>query len=132
MNAVESMGSTEQVRPETTYEGPRGREGPMAIKRSLILAGVGVKVAFQAGVLQVWLDEAGLTFDHADGASGGAFNLAMYCQGMTGTQIADNWRNVPPLLYADLNWEEYTKFFYAESLLKMDHFREDVFPRWKL
>ena len=101
-------------------------------KRALILAGGGVKVAFQAGVLQVWLDEAGLTFDHADGASGGVFNLAMYCQGMTGTQIADNWRNVPPLLYADLNWEEYTKLFYAESLLKMDHFRENVFPRWKL
>ena len=36
-------------------------------KRSLILAGGGIKVAFQAGVLQVWLDEAGLTFDHADG-----------------------------------------------------------------
>ena len=32
----------------------------MAKKRSLILAGGGLKVAFQAGVLQVWLDEAGL------------------------------------------------------------------------
>ena len=30
-------------------------------KRSLILAGGGIKVAFQAGVLQVWLDEAGVT-----------------------------------------------------------------------
>jgi hypothetical protein len=52
-------------------------------KRSLILAG-GMKVAFQAGVLQVWLDEARLdgaplTFDYADGASGGTFNPAMYC-----------------------------------------------------
>ena len=45
-------------------------------KRSLILAGGGLKVCYQAGVLQVWLDEAGLTFDHADGASGGTFNLA--------------------------------------------------------
>jgi len=34
------------------------------------MAGGGIKVAFQAGVLQVWLDEAGLRFDHADGASG--------------------------------------------------------------
>ena len=40
-------------------------------KRSLMLAGGGVKVAYQAGVLQVWLDEAGLEFDHADGAQGG-------------------------------------------------------------
>ena len=59
-------------------------------KRSLILAGGGLKVGYQAGVLQVWLDEAGLSFDHADGASGGCFNLAMYCQGLSGRQIADN------------------------------------------
>jgi len=39
--------------------------------RSLILAGGGIKVGVQAGVLQVWLDEAGIEFDHADGASGG-------------------------------------------------------------
>jgi predicted patatin/cPLA2 family phospholipase len=45
-------------------------------KRALILAGGGVKVAFQAGVLQVWLDEAELRFDHADGASGGTFRGA--------------------------------------------------------
>src|SRR5947208_1689179 len=101
-------------------------------KRSLILAGGGLKVAFQAGVLQVWLDEAGLTFDHADGASGGVFNLAMYCQGMTGTQIADNWRNLPPIIYADLNIEEYPKLFSGDSILKMDRFREHVFPRWGL
>jgi predicted acylesterase/phospholipase RssA len=72
-------------------------------KRSLILAGGGLKVCYQAGVLQVWLDEAGLTFNHADGASGGTFNLAMYCQGMSGTRIADNWRNLDPFLPVDLN-----------------------------
>ena len=72
-------------------------------KRSLILAGGGLKVGYQAGVLQVWLDEAGLTFDHADGASGGVFKLAMYCQGMTGKQIADNWRTLDPFLPASVN-----------------------------
>ena len=66
---------------------------PGPTKRALILAGGGLKVGFQAGVLQVWLDEAGLTFDHADGASGGCFNLAMYCQGQSGTKMADNWRD---------------------------------------
>ena len=40
------------------------------MRRSLIMAGGGLKVAFQAGVLQVWLDEANIKFDHADGASG--------------------------------------------------------------
>lgn len=99
-------------------------------KRSLILAGGGIKVAFQAGVLQVWLDEARLSFDHVDGASGGVFNLAMYCQGMSGTQIADNWRNLPPIIYADLNIEEYPKLFYGASILKLDRFRSHVFPRW--
>ena len=101
-------------------------------KRSLILAGGGIKVAFQAGVLQVWLDEAGLTFDHADGASGGTFNLAMYCQGMSGAQIADNWRNLSPYLGVDFNLAEYGKLFYAESLFTLDRYRKNVFPGWGL
>ena len=101
-------------------------------KRSLILAGGGIKVAFQAGVLQVWLDEAGLAFDHADGASGGTFNLAMYCQGMSGTEIANNWRNLSPIVGVDFNWEDYAKLFYAESLFTLDRYRENVFPGWGL
>ena len=90
-------------------------------KRSLILAGGGVKVAYQAGVLQVWLDEAGLTFDHADGASGGVFNLAMYCQGMTGKEMADNWRGFPVLRSIGLNWFQLMRFYWSESL---DHLRQ--------
>src|SRR5919107_4126873 len=101
-------------------------------KRSLILAGGGMKVAFQAGVLQVWLDEANLTFDHADGASGGVFNLAMYCQGMSGTEIADNWRNLSPIVGVDFNWEQYAKLVFAESLFTLDRYRENVFPGWGL
>src|SRR6266487_5252088 len=99
-------------------------------KRSLILAGGGMKVAFQAGVLQIWLDEAGITFDHVDGVSGGVFNLAMMCQGMTGTQIADNWRNMDPASGVDLHWNQYLKFFYAESLFTLDAYRKKVFPKW--
>jgi len=101
-------------------------------KRSLILAGGGMKVAFQAGVLQVWLDEANLTFDHADGASGGVFNLAMYCQGMSGTEIAENWRKLSPVAGVELNWEQYPKLFFAESLFTLDRYRENVFPGWGL
>lgn len=99
-------------------------------KRSLILAGGGLKVGYQAGVLQVWLDEAGLTFDHADGASGGILNLAMYCQGMTGKQIADNWRTLDPFLPVDVNlaglWPA------APSLFTYDNFRARVLPFWKI
>lgn len=99
-------------------------------RRSLILAGGGLKVAFQAGVLQVWLDEAKLEFDHADAASGGVFNLAMLCQGLTGTEIADRWRAFDPTAGLDFNWAEYLKLFYAQSLFRLDKFREKVFMAW--
>ena len=101
-------------------------------KRSLILAGGGIKVAFQAGVLQVWLDEAGLTFDHVDAASGGVFNLAMMCQKMSGLEIADNWRNLNPRAGISFNAAEFAKFLYAESLFTLDAYREKVFPEWGL
>jgi len=101
-----------------------------AKNRSLVLAGGGIKVGFQAGVLEVWLDEAGLSFDHADGASGGCFNLAMYCQGMSGKKIADNWRNLDPFMPVDLNWEHYWKLTYAPSLFTYDNFRQKVLPFW--
>jgi predicted acylesterase/phospholipase RssA len=102
------------------------------MKRSLILAGGGLKVGFQAGVLQVWLDEAGIQFDHADGASGGCFNLTMYCQGMSGKQIADNWRNLDPFLPVDLNFPELLLFLHARSLFTYDRFRQKVLPFWKI
>lgn len=100
--------------------------------RSLILAGGGIKVGFQAGVLQVWLDEAGLAFDHADGASGGCLNLAMYCQEMSGTQMAENWRTLDPFTQIDLNWEHYWRLGTAPSLFTLDNFRERVLPKWGL
>lgn len=101
-------------------------------KRSLILAGGGIKVAFQAGALQVWLDEAGLTFDHVDGASGGVFNLAMMCQGMSGLEIADNWRNLNPRAGISFNAAEFPKLLYAESLFTLNNYRKHVFPGWGL
>jgi predicted patatin/cPLA2 family phospholipase len=98
-----------------------------APKRALILAGGGTKVAFQAGVLQVWLDEAGLEFEHADGASGGVLNLAMYCQGLTGTEIADNWRRVRPLQAVQPSLNPFA------SLFRLDRFRRNLLgDTWKL
>lgn len=84
------------------------------------MAGGGTKVAFQAGVLQVWLDEAGLEFDLADGASGGVFNLAMWCQGMTGTQIADNWRENRPIRGIQPSLNPFASFF------SLGRFRKNV------
>lgn len=90
------------------------------VKRALILAGGGVKVAFQAGVLQVWLDEAGLEFHHADGASGGVFNAAMWAQGYSGTEIADRWRSYVPLRGIQPNVDP------LSSLFRLDRFRRNV------
>ena len=100
--------------------------------RALILAGGGLKVAFQAGVLQVWLDEAKQTFSHANGASGGTFNLAMYCQHMSGKEIADNWRNLRPLRGFTPNWRQYPRGPYSRSLLTLDGYRKNIFPAWGL
>ena len=101
-------------------------------KRSLMLAGGGMKVAFQAGVLQVWLDEAGVDFDHVDGASGGCLNLAMLCQGMSGQQIADNWRTLHPIAGVSFNLVQYQRLFFARSIFTLDGYREKVFPSWGL
>ncbi len=101
-------------------------------KRSLILAGGGIKVAFQSGVLQVWLDEAGLEFNHVDAASGGVFNLAMMCQGLSGLEIANNWRNLSPRAGISFNAAEFPKLLYAESLFTLDNYRKYVFTGWGL
>jgi predicted acylesterase/phospholipase RssA len=97
-----------------------------------MLAGGGLKIAFQAGVLQVWLDEAGIEFDHGDAVSAAAFNLAMWVQGMTGTQIANHWRNFRPIAAVGLNWSQLPRLMWAESLFTLNAFRKKFFPEWGL
>jgi predicted acylesterase/phospholipase RssA len=62
-------------------------------RRALLLAGGGMRVAYQAGVL-VALERAGLTFAHADGASGGTMNLGMLMSGLTPAEMCDRWRTL--------------------------------------
>ena len=102
-------------------------------KRSLMLAGGGLKIAFQAGVLQVWLDEAGIEFEHGDGVSAASFNLAMWVQGFSGTQIADNWRRFRPFAAVDVNWSQLLlRSFYAKSFFELNPFRKKFFREWGL
>lgn len=63
------------------------------VERGLILAGGGMRVAWQAGVLQA-LDEAGLSFSHGDGTSGGIFNLGALLSGVTPAELSSRWRSL--------------------------------------
>jgi len=83
-------------------------------------------------VLQVWLDEAGIEFDHGDGVSAACFNLAMWAQGMSGRQIEDNWRNLNPIDGVSINWSQLYLLFFAESFFTLDAYRHKIFPSWGL
>lgn len=63
------------------------------IKRSLVLAGGGVRLAYHAGVLMA-LEEEGITFNHVDGTSGGIFGAAMMASGITPAESASRWRKL--------------------------------------
>lgn len=63
------------------------------IKRSLVLAGGGVRLAYQAGAI-IALQEEGLTFNHIDGTSGGIFGTAMLASGVSPVEAAERWRNL--------------------------------------
>lgn len=109
-----------------------GNGGAPERRRALILAGGGQKVAFQAGVLQVWLDEAKISFEFGDGASGGVLNLVQWCTGHSGTTIADHWRSMHPLKSVDVNWRQLIRGPYARSLFKLGKFRNTLSNTWAL
>ena len=63
------------------------------VHRSLILAGGGMRVSYQAGVIRA-LSEAGVKFSHGDGTSGGTMNLAMLLSGVSPAEMCDRWRSL--------------------------------------
>ena len=63
------------------------------IKRSLVLAGGGLRLAYHAGVLKAF-EEKGITFSHVDGTSGGIFGTAMIASGLSASESARRWRNL--------------------------------------
>lgn len=69
--------------------------------KSLILAGGGARLAYQAGVL-VALEEEGFSFSHFDGTSGGIFNTAMLSSGIEPKEMARRWRNVNVMNFSSL------------------------------
>lgn len=104
---------------------PAGDAGP---RRSLILAGGGMRVAYQAGVLRA-LDEAGLRFAHADGTSGGTINLAMILSGLTPVEMCDRWRTLDVHDFASLvPLQDYLRAWDAMALGDADGVVDKVFP----
>jgi predicted acylesterase/phospholipase RssA len=63
------------------------------IKRSLIIPGGGLRLSYAAGAIKTLFD-SGLTFQHMDGTSGGALNLAMLLSGLNIDDICSRWASL--------------------------------------
>lgn len=97
-------------------------------KRSVILAGGGMRVAWQAGVLRA-LSDAGLTFQHADGTSGGILNLAMMLSGQSPREMCDRWRTLQVRDFVSfVSPEKYLRAWNLEALGDADGIVDRVFP----
>ena len=81
------------------------------------LTDVASRVPFSWDDRMPWLE---LDFPVADGASGGVFNLAMWCAGKSGTEIADAWRTTRPLDFVAVNPRPWV------GLSSLERFRKKV------
>ena len=97
-------------------------------KRALILAGGGVRLAYQAGVLQA-LQEARLQFTHVDGTSGGIFNTGMLASGLRPEEICECWRTLKVKYFmSGRPVKSYLKPLRMMAFGDADGIREKVFP----
>lgn len=104
---------------------PADRDAP---RRSLILAGGGMRVAWQAGVLCA-LEESGLGFAHVDGTSGGTINLAMLLSGRAPREMSERWRTLRVRDFAaPLALREYLRAPRLSGLAGADGIIHRVFP----
>src|SRR5690554_1308652 len=109
----------------TPVSPPEDDAGP---RRALILAGGGMRVACQAGVIRALLEQ-GLTFHHADGTSGGTMNLAMLLSGQTPEEMCERWSSLRVTDFASLMpVGEYLKGPGMMAMGDADGIREKVFP----
>ena len=69
--------------------------------RALVLAGGGIRVAWQTGVVAA-LRERGLEFAHGDGTSGGIFTLGMLLSGIKPPEMVERWRELPARAFVSL------------------------------
>src|SRR6056297_637071 len=104
---------------------PQGYSGP---KRSLILAGGGMRVAYQAGVIRAMIEKE-LCFHHADGSSGGTMNLASMFSGLSAQEMCDRWKTLDIKKFVSmLPFEEYLRLHKTKAMGDADGIINDVFP----
>ncbi|RKH00618.1 patatin-like phospholipase family protein [Corallococcus carmarthensis] len=101
---------------------------PEAPRRSLVLAGGGMRVAWQAGVLRA-LTDARLSFSHADGTSGGIITLAMWMSGLSPAEMCERWRTLDVKDFVSLMpLDEYARPWKLTALGDADGIVQRVFP----
>ena len=87
-----------------------------------------MRVAYQAGVIRA-LEEAGLSFFHADGTSGGTINLAMLFSGLTPDEMCHRWRTLNVHDFVSLlPLREYLKGLAVPAMGDADGIVNKVFP----
>jgi predicted patatin/cPLA2 family phospholipase len=111
----------------TAHQPPIAAHDP-GLRRALVLAGGGMRVAYQAGAVKALFDE-GLRFSHADGASGGTINLAALLSGVTPDELCDRWRALSVTDFAALRpATEYLHMASMRALGSADGMVEKVYP----
>lgn len=102
--------------------------GDASVRRALVLAGGGMRVAYQAGAVKALFDD-GLRFSHADGASGGTINLAALLSGLAPDELCARWRALPVIGFAALRpAPEYLHVANMSALGSADGLVKNVYP----
>ena len=99
-----------------------------SVKRSLVLAGGGMRLAYHAGVL-IAMEEEKLEFNHVDGTSGGIFGTAMLASNITPINIAQRWRSLKMSGFVSMRrfWNYFSPLK-MEGYIDSDNIRNKVFP----
>lgn len=97
-------------------------------KRSLVLAGGGVRLAYHAGGL-IALQEEGISFNHIDGTSGGIFGTAMLASGISPFEAAKRWRNLDLKEFISaMPVKKYARWQHLAGLGSSAGIRKKIFP----
>lgn len=104
---------------------PDHYSGPV---RSLVLAGGGMRVAYQAGVLRALVEQE-YCFHHVDGTSGGIMNLSMLLSGLSPEEMCERWRTLDVKKFVSmLPFEEYLRLHKSKAMGDADGIINHVFP----